>query len=78
MGPAAGGSPDKDILKDSTGDIAKLRRLGITDSALMTFLVRVRDGQPRDQAMKALLNGRSLSREDKDLVRAVLDRLPIW
>ena len=70
-------SPDDEILKDSTGDITRLRRLGITDFALMRFVVHVREGKPREQALRVLLNGRSLTRREKDLVRSVVDRLLI-
>lgn len=64
-----------EILKDRTGDIARLRRLGITDFALRTFLVQVEEGQPREQALRALLEGRPLTSEEKNLVRGVLNRL---
>lgn len=69
--------PDEEILKDATGDIAKLRRLGVTDFAIITYIVRVREGQPRDQAVRALLEGRSLTGEQEDLVRSVVSRLPL-
>ena len=43
----------------------------------MTFMVHVREGQPREQAVRALLDGRSLTRREKDLVRAVVNRFPV-
>jgi hypothetical protein len=65
-----------EVQKDSSGDIARLHRMGITDFALTTFVENIRDGQPRDQAMRALLNGRSLTRKDKDVIRTIVNRLP--
>jgi hypothetical protein len=67
----------EEILKDKTGDIAKLRKMGITDFAIITYIVRVQDGQPRDEALRGLLQGRSLSAEQELFVRVVLDRIPI-
>jgi hypothetical protein len=67
----------EEILKDKTGDIAKLRKMGITDFAIITYVVRVQDGQPKDEALRGLLQGRSLSAEQELFVRIVLDRIPI-
>ena len=67
----------KEILKDTTGDIARLRKMGITDYAIITYVVRVQEGQPKDKALRALLQGRaSLTDEQKQFVRTVLDRFP--
>jgi hypothetical protein len=68
--------PNREFLQDSTGDIAKLRKLGITDFALMTYLVRVQEGQAPSQAFDALIAGRSLTEDQKQSVRAVLIRIP--
>jgi hypothetical protein len=51
--------------------------MGITDFAIITYIVRVQDGQPRDEALRGLLQGRSLSAEQELFVRVVLDRIPI-
>lgn len=67
----------KEMLKDQTGDLAKLRQMGITDFAVITYVVRVQDGQTKDLALRGLLLGRSLSAEQELLVRTVLDRIPI-
>ena len=67
----------EEILKDQTGDIAKLRELGITDFAIITYVVRVQDGQPKEEALRALLLGRSINAEQELFVRTVLDRVPI-
>ena len=64
-----------ELLKDPSGDIAKLRKIGITDYAVMTYLVRTREGKSREEAMRALLQGRSLSGEQLEFVRGVLERL---
>ena len=66
-----------DILKDPTGDIAKLRKLGITDHAIIAYVVHVQEGQPKDKALGALLQGRSLTEEQIALVRNVLNGFPI-
>jgi len=65
------------FLKDKTGAIAKFRKMGITDFAVITYIVRVEDGQPKDKALQGLLQGRSLSAEQELFVRTVLDRIPI-
>jgi hypothetical protein len=67
----------EEILKDKTGAIARLRKLGITDFAIITYVVRVQDGQPKDEALRGLLQGRSLSEEQVQFVRTVLERFPI-
>jgi len=67
----------EEFLKDKTGAIAKLRKMGITDFAIITYIVRVEDGQPKDKALRGLLQGRSLSAEQELFVRTVLDRIPI-
>ncbi len=71
------GSTDE-FLKDPTGDITKLRAMGITDFAIITYMVRVRDGLPKPAALAALLQGRHLSADQISFVRNALDRLPPW
>ena len=70
--------PIQQFLQDPTGDVAKLRKLGITDFAIMTYLVRLQEGQPPDQAFEALIAGRSLTAEQKQTARSVLSRFPGW
>lgn len=65
------------LLKDSTGTVAKLRNMGITEFAIITYVVRVQDGQPREEALRGLLLGRSLTAEQELFVRTVLDRIPM-
>jgi hypothetical protein len=65
----------QDVLDKFADEIGTLRRIGITDFALLTFVVRVREGYSREQAVHALLEGRTLTRKEKDLVRAALHRL---
>lgn len=67
----------EEILKDKTGDIAKLRKMGITDFAIITYLVRVQEGQPKEKALHGLMLGRSINPEQELFVRTVLDRFPI-
>ena len=69
-------SPEE-LLKDPTGEISELRKMGITDYAIMTYMVRVLDGQSKDDAIDALLVGRQFLTDDqKNFVRTVLSRLP--
>lgn len=67
----------EEILKDPTGDIARLRKMGITEFALITYVVRVQHGEPREEALRGLLLGRSLNAEQELFVRIVLDRIPM-
>lgn len=65
------------ILNDSSGDVAKLIGMGITEFAIITYVMRVRDGQPQERALDALLEGRSLSKRQSRFVRMVLKRFHI-
>lgn len=67
----------EEILRDPSGEIAKLRKMGITDYAIITYVVRVQEGHPKETALQALLRGRSLTNRQAEQVRAVLDRFPI-
>lgn len=80
MTPMGGKSklPIQQFLQDPTGEVAKLRKLGITDFAIMTYLVRLQEGQVPDQAFEALIAGRSLTEEQKQTARRVLRRFPGW
>ena len=69
--------PPEELLKDPTGEISELRKMGITDYAIMTYVVRVLDGQPKNDAIDGLLLGRQFLTEDqKNFVRTFLTRLP--
>ena len=75
-------APKKDdstleLLKDRTGEIAALRKMGITDYAIMTYLVRVGEGLSRAEALRGLLEGRNLPTEQAMFIRTVLERFPI-
>jgi hypothetical protein len=65
-----------DFLKDPTGDITKLRAMGITNFAIISYMVHVREGQSKSAALAALLAGRHLTPEQVEFVRGALDRLP--
>ena len=73
MSPKKYDSADE-FLKDPSGDVAKLRGMGITDFAIITYLVRVNEGQSKESALRGLLQGRSLSGEQQLFVRLVLER----
>ena len=67
-----------EFLKDPTGGITRLRKLGITDHAIITYVVRVREGRSKEKALRGLLQGRSsLTEEQKELVRSILQNLQI-
>jgi len=57
-------------------DISRMKLLGITKYAVVTYVLRVQGGWPKEAAIKALLQGRRLVSEDVRFVRSVLDRLP--
>ena len=66
----------EDFLTDPTGDIAKLRKMGITDYAIVTYVVRVQEGKSAEEALRGLLFGRSLTRAEIEFVRRVLASFP--
>jgi hypothetical protein len=57
MSPQTSDSVDR-ILKDSSGDVAKLMDMGITEFAIITYARRVRPGQSSERSLDALLEGR--------------------
>lgn len=63
------------LFEEHEADLARLRDLGVTDSATATFLIRVRDGLPAEPALSALLRGRSLNSEEARLVHELVHRL---
>ena len=58
-------------------DVAKMRLLGITRYAITIYIRCVESGQPKESAINALLQGRTLNPEQVEFVRSVLDRLPM-
>ena len=74
--PRASDSVER-ILKDTSGDVAKILKMGITEFAIITYVMRVQDGQSNKRALDALLEGRSLSRRQLRFVRTVLSRFHI-
>jgi len=58
-------------------EIAKLGKVGITECAIRTYLVRIGQGDLKAIALTALLAGRGLSTTEVDFIGATLDRLPI-
>jgi hypothetical protein len=65
----------EELLKDP--DIAKIRKMGITDYAIITYVVRVQQGADAELALRGLLYGRSLTEEQIALVRRVVSRFII-
>ena len=76
MSPKKSDSVER-ILHDSSGDVAKLLKMGVTEFAIITYVMRVREGQSQPAALNALLEGRSLSSRQKRFVRSVLSRFQI-
>lgn len=74
MSPEKYASTD-DLLKDPTGEISKMRAMGITNFAIIAYIVHVREGQSKSAALNALLAGRRLTQEQVKFVRGALDRL---
>ena len=66
-----------DILQDPSGEIAQLRNMGITNSAIVAYVKRIREGKNHEEALLALLRGRSLDNRQVAFVREVLERLSI-
>ena len=65
------------MLKDESGDLAKLVRMGITEAEILTYIVRAHEDRSRDQALNALLAGRSFTHEKLDFVKIVLNRFSL-
>jgi hypothetical protein len=65
------------ILQDPSGDVAKLQKMGITNSAILAYVRRIREGKNKEEALLALLRGRSLNSQQVTFVREALQRLPI-
>ena len=57
-------------------DIGRMRLLGITNYAVVTYVLRVQSGWSKESATQALLQGRTLDSDEVRFVRSVLDRLP--
>ena len=65
------------ILHDSSGDVAKLLQMGITEFAIISYVMRVQEGQSPRRALDALLEGRSLTKRQTQFARKVLLRFQI-
>ena len=76
MSPKRSDSVER-ILNDSSGDVAKLLDMGITEFSIITYVMRVREGQSHKAALDALLEGRSLNNRQRRFVREVLLRFQI-
>jgi len=56
--------------------ISRMRLLGITEYAVVTYVLRIQGGWSKESAIRALLQGRRLASDEIRFVRSVLDRLP--
>jgi hypothetical protein len=70
-------SSAEDLLKDSVDDINRLRRLGISDFAVITYAMLLKWGATHEYALNDLLRGRSLTEEQIQFVGTVLRRISI-
>jgi hypothetical protein len=65
----------KQLLRNKSDDIPTLARMGITESAIIAYIVRVGEGMPPERALHALLAGRRLTDAQIEVVRTILNRL---
>lgn len=65
------------VLRDGSGDIAKVVRMGIPESAILAYIVHAHDDQSREKALQDLLVGRSLASEQIEYLKTVLNRFPL-
>lgn len=63
-----------EVLHDPNGEIGTIRKMGITDFAIMTYLVRVREGETPENAFRALVQGRSLTDAQLKIIRKLLHK----
>jgi predicted transcriptional regulator len=67
---------EREIKQYFGSDVSRMKLLGITKSAVATYVLRVQGGSSKESAIKALLFGRRLAAEEIQFVRSVLERLP--
>ena len=67
---------EKRIQRDFGDHISRMRLLGITKYAVVTYVLRIQGGWSKESAIRALLQGRRLASDEIRFVRSVLDRLP--
>jgi hypothetical protein len=65
----------KDFLAENDENIEQLHSLGITEHASLGYVARVRDGQPRERALRGVLQGRTLTEEQKQRVGILLRQM---
>ena len=65
------------ILKDESGDLAKIVAMGIPESEILGYLVHAHEEQSREKALKTLLAGHSLTGEQVEFVKTVMSRFPL-
>lgn len=70
-------SSAEDLLRGAVADIDKLRKIGITDFAIITYAMLLKSGQTHEYALEDLLRGRSLTGEQIEFVRNVLRQISI-
>ena len=70
-------SSAEDLLRGAVADIDKLRKMGITDFAIITYAMLLKSGETHEYALDDLLRGRSLTDEQIQYVRTVLRQISI-
>ena len=65
------------IFSEQWDEFVRLRALGLTEHAILVYLVNVHKGKAEEAALDVLLRGRSLNGDQVELIRALLQRLYI-
>lgn len=65
------------LLKDDSGEIAELLRMGIPESAILRYIAQAHEDKSKGKALKALLADRSLTSEQVEFVKSVLNQIPL-
>jgi len=70
-------APEVAIFSESWDELIQLKDLGLTEHAILVYLVTVHKGKAEQKALDVLLRGRTLNSDQVELVRALLTRLYI-
>jgi len=65
------------IFSELWDELLQLKTLGLTEHAIVVYLVNVHKGKREEAALDVLLRGRTLDSDQVELIRALLQRLYI-